>query len=360
MRPQRQAENPAAVKEQRPALRWLQFYADRSPWLAERFMRAHVVQLPFNLLAHPSDDPHDLLAFVPRRMVNEAEAIDLSLVRLSYPSVLFVGRDPRRSDVLLCISEAKERASLIAMKEMFYPSEWAVIEQVITLFTLEVSSTPNCPDVPMLSRIIYLGATPNGEYVSSMVDINLHDEPTSKNTEAAIKQLHVAWNQFLFGAWANRRNLDMAQGLMTGWARNVAGDALDTATFLRLWREQTDGHMTVFAAATALLNTKNVVQEKVAPLSTRAERRRGERPPYSYHVLKVRPFGARRADGARELIEDGRLLPIHWVRGHFKTYTAERPLMGRFTGRYWFQPHLAGRDKVRFVDKDYKVEHAGR
>lgn len=47
---------------------------------------------------------------------------------------------------------------------------------------------------------------------------------------------------------------------------------------------------------------------------------------------------------------------IHWVRGHFKQYTAERPLFGRFTGLYWWQPHLAGKAKDRVVVKDYRIE----
>jgi hypothetical protein len=44
------------------------------------------------------------------------------------------------------------------------------------------------------------------------------------------------------------------------------------------------------------------------------------------------------------------------VRGHFKQYTAERPLFGRFTGLYWWQPHLAGKAKDRVVVKDYRIE----
>jgi hypothetical protein len=44
------------------------------------------------------------------------------------------------------------------------------------------------------------------------------------------------------------------------------------------------------------------------------------------------------------------------VRGHFKTYTAERPLLGRFTGTYWWQPHLAGKNTSALVEKDYAIE----
>jgi hypothetical protein len=34
--------------------------------------------------------------------------------------------------------------------------------------------------------------------------------------------------------------------------------------------------------------------------------------------------------------------PLELVKGHFKTYTTERPLFGRITGSWWWEPHLRG------------------
>ena len=38
-----------------------------------------------------------------------------------------------------------------------------------------------------------------------------------------------------------------------------------------------------------------------------------------------------------------------------KTYAPARPLFGRFTGTYYWQAHLAGRDAAHRVEKSYEV-----
>src|SRR5712692_11412394 len=56
----------------------------------------------------------------------------------------------------------------------------------------------------------------------------------------------------------------------------------------------TEGQVTFsIAVAFTLLNTKNIVQERIAPVLDRATRRRierGERAPYTFYTLKYRPF----------------------------------------------------------------------
>ena len=46
------------------------------------------------------------------------------------------------------------------------------------------------------------------------------------------------------------------------------------------------------------------------------------------------------------------LLSYH-CRGHFKRYTEDKPLFGRYTGLYWWQPHIRGADRSGAVIKDY-------
>jgi hypothetical protein len=50
---------------------------------------------------------------------------------------------------------------------------------------------------------------------------------------------------------------------------------------------------------------------------------------------------------------------IHFQLGHFKTYTAEKPLFGHITGRFWWQPHVRGKNKDGIVMKDYVVDARG-
>jgi hypothetical protein len=116
-----------------------------------------------------------------------------------------------------------------------------------------------------------------------------------------------------------------------------------------------EGSLESILTTFALMNCKNIVEREVPPaIQPRAARRRGEPwVSYRHHVLEVRPFSRRKiADGAP--LDPGSSTAIHWVRGHFKRYTQERPLLGRFTGTYWWQPHLAGR-APRFVSKDYAL-----
>lgn len=45
----------------------------------------------------------------------------------------------------------------------------------------------------------------------------------------------------------------------------------------------------------------------------------------------------------------------HMVRGHFKTYTADKPLMGKAVGTYWWGYQVRGNRKNGIVLKDYEV-----
>jgi hypothetical protein len=51
----------------------------------------------------------------------------------------------------------------------------------------------------------------------------------------------------------------------------------------------------------------------------------------------------------------GERRPLHWVRGHFKAYRPERPLFGKYHGRFWWQPALHGHETEGRVDKDYAI-----
>jgi hypothetical protein len=136
----------------------------------------------------------------------------------------------------------------------------------------------------------------------------------------------------------------------TGRPRTVEEVAADV-------EEKTGYVLTGCVAAFALLNCRNVVQVEQAPC--RAARRRAERaklPAFSYHVLRVGPVRQAREPRAGARPEPLGHVALHWTRGHFKTFSAARPLFGRIVGRWWWQPHLAGRNRRRFVDKDYRLE----
>jgi hypothetical protein len=139
------------------------------------------------------------------------------------------------------------------------------------------------------------------------------------------------------------------------WRRQLstATDSLEESL------NSTQIHVLFSVAVTfTLLNTKNIVQERTEPRIDRAIRRRierGERAPYIFHTLKYRPFGKRTvSDGTGS--GEGSLVALHMVRGHFRTYTEAAPLFGKYTGRWWWQPHVRGTDSEHVVDKDYSIE----
>lgn len=74
----------------------------------------------------------------------------------------------------------------------------------------------------------------------------------------------------------------------------------------------------------------------------------------TYKVLEINPFrqAARAANGGEE---PGIKKALHICRGHFKTYTPEKPLLGRHTGTFWFPQHIKGNPDQGTVTKDYVV-----
>lgn len=115
--------------------------------------------------------------------------------------------------------------------------------------------------------------------------------------------------------------------------------------------------------AHSLLACKNVEREQHVVHDHRRKGKPGP-PGVKYYTLDVDPSRRRRAarrddDQGGEVdgidLGDGQRA-MHIARGHFKTYTAERPLLGRAVGTYWWSPHLRGNAKRGVVVKDYAVE----
>jgi len=103
-----------------------------------------------------------------------------------------------------------------------------------------------------------------------------------------------------------------------------------------------------------LLNCKNIEKHRIKPPEKlNKKRRKNKKPPlFSYYVLRVsQPAKQPKGQGSFA----GQLNRIHFCRGHFKEYTAESPLFGKYTGLYWWQPHIRGDKERGMVLKDYEV-----
>lgn len=140
------------------------------------------------------------------------------------------------------------------------------------------------------------------------------------------------------------------------WWAHVLRRRGPTLTSLRdQWWLDTKHQVVTISTAVALLNAKNLTRRRVEPRHERAARRRGDPPPYRYHVLTLDPRRARHTGVHGEADEPESHVALHLKRGHWKTYTPEAPLLGKHVGRWWWAPHLAGQaDGI--VDKDYKIK----
>jgi len=123
--------------------------------------------------------------------------------------------------------------------------------------------------------------------------------------------------------------------------------------FLTLAKEDNED-LSTLNTALMLLSCNNIGTEKVLPpIQLNVKRIKNNKTPmFSYHILIIKPVGKRQESIPQHLWTNR----IHLRRGHFKTYTSENPLFGRITGRFWWQAHVAGRNKSGVVLKDYKIK----
>lgn len=121
------------------------------------------------------------------------------------------------------------------------------------------------------------------------------------------------------------------------------------------------GYMECFSIpmilALGFLHCKNVVQTIAEPDRdlNRARRKAGLKPFVRYRTINIEPMKqVLRTEGGIET--NGLRKALHIARGHFATYTADRPLFGRFVGTVWRPAHTRGTLKQGVVVSDYHVQ----
>jgi hypothetical protein len=112
-------------------------------------------------------------------------------------------------------------------------------------------------------------------------------------------------------------------------------------------------------AMTQLINARNIVTKTVVPPAALNKKRvKHHHEPYDkYYILEIANGIVRNKNqgevpwGYRPPTERA----LHLCRGHFKTYTEDAKLFGRYTGTFWWQPSIRGNEKNGVVRKDYAV-----
>lgn len=103
------------------------------------------------------------------------------------------------------------------------------------------------------------------------------------------------------------------------------------------------------------MNCRNVKTEHHhRPAKVTKKQRRPRAPKLDYHTIvlpgqKICPTSKVRSS------DPAGLVPLHHVRGHFKTFTADAPLLGKHIGTYWWGWQMRGNAKNGIVVTDYKA-----
>ena len=139
------------------------------------------------------------------------------------------------------------------------------------------------------------------------------------------------------------------------------GDGLTDPSGIRENRRGLTGLFAGVLFAMGLLNCKGVEQEAVDPPPALSKKRvrHGHLPLVRYHTLRIRVPGTKRyvdLNAIRTMRENPVPFGLHYVRGHFKTYTAERPLLGRAVGTFYWPPCLKGKASAGVIGKTYVEE----
>ena len=112
-----------------------------------------------------------------------------------------------------------------------------------------------------------------------------------------------------------------------------------------------------------IINCQNIITKNVIPPEklNRKRIRNGKLPLYSYKILEV-VKGKPKTKNAGSVPWDYKspeAVRFHLCRGHFKTFTEERPLFGKYSGTFWWNPQSRGDRSKGVVEKDYKVKVEG-
>ncbi|MDL2235415.1 hypothetical protein LJC07_04575 [Christensenellaceae bacterium OttesenSCG-928-L17] len=110
-----------------------------------------------------------------------------------------------------------------------------------------------------------------------------------------------------------------------------------------------------------LMNCRNITLEdfnpnQYLPRQQRRARERNNRPLLQYKVLHINPYHkpSTVTAGVRTDIKKG----VHSVRGHFKTFTPDKPAFGKpwGVGTFWTGPYVCGNPAYGMTWKDYYIE----
>lgn len=185
----------------------------------------------------------------------------------------------------------------------------------------------------------------------------------STDEDNVIDWSRVRWEIDIFvyaGGQSARGHMQTAGPLMMWrYAIYEDGHAADLY-WIDLWDEKDEGTPVktgldmanwVMMGALNFLNCRNV--QIVEPQRDRAERKRLEKIGVKVHEINIYPVGKRSTYTKPN--QPGAGIPLTSVRGYFATYTEERPLFGKYPGRFWIPQHARGKKDLGERQSSYRL-----
>lgn len=103
------------------------------------------------------------------------------------------------------------------------------------------------------------------------------------------------------------------------------------------------------------MHTKNVeIIERNGLTSIKEKNGRRQYNEFRYHTINVDTFRKKYVGGDTSP-KGNKEIALHFVRGHFRNYTEEKPLFGKYSGTVWIPDMMRGNKEAGIVEKDYRV-----
>lgn len=115
-------------------------------------------------------------------------------------------------------------------------------------------------------------------------------------------------------------------------------------------------NLSIAYLALGWMNCRNVELVDVQPSAWRLRKRRQKGNFLGMEYKKIILDGRSRRSLTSNQEAEKRHQRLHVVRGHFKTYTAEKPLMGKLVGQYWWHQQTRGDADLGVIHHEYEVK----
>lgn len=112
-----------------------------------------------------------------------------------------------------------------------------------------------------------------------------------------------------------------------------------------------------FMFSMSLTHCKNVkMNDLTVPLAVAKKRKEKGIPSFTFKVLDIKPMRnvSARSAAAPSTVKNA----MHFVRGHMKSFSPDKPLFGKHTGTYWWSLQVRGDEAAGIAQKEYRVQPA--